>query len=195
MKLECWFPTPIWYTLFEGITDDQYNAALEYCLERSQKEESVVYSNKGGWQSRPSSYVQAIYTPLKPFLIQLEEYLKHAFIDIGINTPKPVSSVWINVNSKNSYNNLHLHTQASLSGVFYLTDNNAKITFERNQDASSYHLDWMGAATDTPLSYRGVDYVPLKGQLIIFPSWLQHSVSPNTNESPRVSIAFNCSYQ
>jgi uncharacterized protein (TIGR02466 family) len=87
-----------------------------------------------------------------------------------------------------------MHPQASLSGVFYLTDNNSKITFERGYDAGSYHLDWLGSEGKTAISHRSVDYIPVKGQLIIFPSWLSHYVEASTSKEPRVSIAFNCSY-
>lgn len=195
MKLEGWFPTPIWHTFFEDITEEQYNVALRYCIDRSQTEKGVVFSNIGGWQSEAFyNKEDFIKTPLQPFLSQIDNNIKKAFADLDITGNKHITAAWINVNYTSNYNIPHVHPQSSLSGVFYLTDNNAKITFKRGPDVGSYHLEWLGSGGRTALSYQGVDYIPVKGQLLIFPSWLSHYVEASISKEPRVSVAFNCSY-
>jgi hypothetical protein len=38
---------------------------------------------------------------------------------------------------------------------------------------------------------KTVHVVPKVGQLIIFPSWLVHSVLPTLTATPRISVSFN----
>ena len=51
--------------------------------------------------------------------------------------------------------------------------------------------------TCTKQSYYKEDFVPEinEGDLIVFPSELQHLVHPNTSDELRVTIAFNFSLQ
>jgi len=41
------------------------------------------------------------------------------------------------------------------------------------------------------LTYNKVEYKPQQGDLLIFPTWLEHEVETNFSDEPRISLAFN----
>ena len=47
----------------------------------------------------------------------------------------------------------------------------------------------------TKTNRRALEYKSHDGLLLIFPSWLQHSVQPNRSNDFRVSLAFNMGYR
>ena len=194
MICEKWFPTPIWYGKLSSASITYLNSAIKYCLNLKSKSPSRVISNRGGWQG-DSLYDNDIQdTPLMPFFNEIDNYTKEAFFELGIDPAPKFCGAWVNINKKNDYNLPHIHPVASLSGVFYLTQNNSAIVFNREASVSNHHLTWLGSNNNTPLSYTKVSYTPKQGDFLLFPAWLEHFVEPSQNDEERISIAFNYSY-
>jgi uncharacterized protein (TIGR02466 family) len=109
-----------------------------------------------------------------------------------------ISNWWININSKNNTNILHVHPQSYISGAYYVKcdpELHGSISFdtplkvkkvmfgediEPNEDQEQNHF-----TTET------WSYPPEVGKLLLFPSWLEHSVNSNLTDDIRVSISFN----
>ena len=100
---------------------------------------------------------------------------------------------WINVNPKGGSNLIHSHPNSHWSGVLYIqqpndvTGNSGMIEFiNPNQEGR----DLAGL-----LPKNGFDPImrirPKAGQMVIFPSYLLHSVYPNDSDQDRITIAFN----
>ena len=100
---------------------------------------------------------------------------------------------WINVNAKGGSNLIHSHPNSHWSGVLYIqqpndvTGNSGMIEFiNPNQEGR----DLAGL-----LPKNGFDPImrirPKAGQMVIFPSYLLHSVYPNDSDQDRITIAFN----
>jgi uncharacterized protein (TIGR02466 family) len=193
MKCEHWFPTPIWYGIYENIYETQYNNAIKYCKELATINPGRTFSNAGGWQSNDLYYKDIINTPLQIFFDEIKPKVKEVLLELGIKYDYYINNSWININGKGSKNHLHDHPGSSVSGVFYLTENNSEIIFERNRDINRYHMSNLHSNGDTFLSYNTLSYTPQQGQYIIFPSWLLHEVKTNNNDSDRISISFNVS--
>ena len=194
MILEQWFSTPIWYGDFNKINEQEYNYAINYCNYLRTNSTGRVVSNIGGWQSNNLYLNDIIDTPLQIFFEQIRPVVKEILLSIGVTHELKVNNIWININNSNDKNNTHDHPSSSISGVFYLTNNNSNIVFHRNKDIGNFHLDWLGSNRNTDLSYEIVKYTPVQGQYLIFPSWLVHSVEPNMSTEKRISIAFNVSF-
>jgi len=192
MICEQWFPTPIWYGNFDNINETQYNNAIKYCKELAAMHPGRKISNEGGWQS--IDFYNTNTVPLNIFFDKLKPDIKQALLDFGIDRNLDISNFWININYKNSKNNLHNHPGSSLSGVFYLTKENSNIIFERERNVGSYHISWLLSNKNTPLTYDTVRYTPQQGQFLIFPSWLFHNVDLNIIEEERISVAFNIDF-
>ena len=193
MKSEYWFPTPIWYGIYENICETQYNNAIKYCKELAAISPGRTLSNVGGWQSNNLYYNDIINTPLQIFFDEIKPKIKEVLLELGIKYDYYIDNFWININYKDNKNHLHDHPGNSVSGVIYLTEYNSEIIFERNRDISRYHLSNLLSNCDTFLSYNTISYTPQQGQYIIFPSWLLHEVKINNNDSERISISFNVS--
>ena len=164
------FPTTLWYLERDNRhPDDALNWALNH-----DESECVERSNRGGFQSPSRDFSEF------PYLSYLQSVLEFLPSFNFVNW-------WVNINRKGDYNLAHIHSGSDLSGVWYLTDNHeAPIHFI---SPFAYTRGELYNATGV---LEGEYYMRCNaGDMLIFPSDLQHRVEPNPTEQPRVSIAFN----
>ena len=81
-----------------------------------------------------------------------------------------------------------------ISGVYYLKapKNCGNLVFRHPSPCIEY--DWSKNKLTENIEYNSglYNFVPKEGQLLLFPSWLEHFVRPNLNKTQeRISIAFN----
>lgn len=98
---------------------------------------------------------------------------------------------WANVNPPGHGHRKHSHPNNFLSGVYYIQ------THEK-ADTISFHEPRIQNTIIRPpvteLTNANTDQVVVTvgdGTLLLFPSWLEHSVSPNGGQKNRMSISFN----
>jgi uncharacterized protein (TIGR02466 family) len=98
-------------------------------------------------------------------------------------------SAWVNLIFPGGYNVQHGHPRAYLSGCFYLDtpENSGRISFSDPRPGAVYSATPMKGE----MGSERVQAQPLSGQLLVFPSWLEHSVELNESTQDRVSIAMN----
>ena len=102
---------------------------------------------------------------------------------------------WANVNRAGAYNKLHNHAGWHWSGVYYV---DAGAQDENNPDSGIIELqDPRGLVSMLPMPGKPFGQTmsihPRSGQIVIFPSFLYHTVAPYTAAGERISIAFNAS--
>ena len=103
---------------------------------------------------------------------------------------------WANVLREGEYNTLHTHPNAVWSGVYYVNGNeklddkpfSGKLELIDPRPGASTHYN------EHSTLYGRCLLSPIAGQVVIFPSWLQHQVHPYFGKTPRISIAFNVNY-
>lgn len=190
MNLETWFSTPIWNTVID-LPDTQNQEAINFCLQLEQNSVGRVVSNAGGWQSNDFLEADLVNTPLNFLIDAVVSNCQKALVELGSKKEVRIVNSWININNKNDFNKLHTHPSCDLACVFYLTNNNSEIEFQRPYDIPKYFLDNLESNNSTPLSFTHVTYNPTKNAFLIFPAWLQHYVKPNLSESVRISVAIN----
>ena len=95
-----------------------------------------------------------------------------------------ISQSWVNCSFKGDVHHRHNHNLSLLSGILYLTEPSQTIFFNR----SIYYepLLFTKEETENKFVYQGK-----KGNLIIFPSTLEHCVGPHFFDSPRMTLSFN----
>ena len=101
---------------------------------------------------------------------------------------KPIcDSMWVNVLPQGGSHTSHLHTNAVLSGTYYVTapEGSSPIVFEDPR-----HAMMMAAPPRRTSVYES--RVPKAGTLMLWESWLRHEVPMNRAEGERVSVSFNC---
>jgi uncharacterized protein (TIGR02466 family) len=149
-------------------------------------------SNQGGYQSNNID-INA-YPNILALASEIDKGVLIAAAQLNVRRQINLSIVnmWININSTGGYNSCHIHGDSLLSGVYYVKspDLNQSIIFHnpcaaRNLIASTF------TTMNNALTFNTVEYKPIKGRLIIFPSWLPHEVKSNNHTEDRISISFN----
>jgi uncharacterized protein (TIGR02466 family) len=109
-------------------------------------------------------------------------HLGHIYEDIQI------LNSWANIIKKNQFIQNHYHANSYISGVFYVGEG-SNIVFKNPLEAL-----WSFTSPTTNDNINTVDEIKIKPEsklLLLFPSFLQHSVDPSLVEKSRYSIAFN----
>lgn len=147
-------------------------------------------SNAGGYQSLRLDYED------EPIKILLDKIVKEVYNygeDLKIKSPLILESIWFNINKQKESNMLHNHA-GIISGVYYLKTNKdcGSIRFYHGyHDQLSYtwrKAEWKEFDTRNSAHW---DIEPKNNQLILFPSYLNHSVSANESTEDRISFSFN----
>jgi uncharacterized protein (TIGR02466 family) len=189
--IDKWFSNPVWETKLD--LDNQ--EIVDYAYDLKSKKESVLKSNREGWQcsdieNPPESYLKLINF-IDTILIDV-----HRTMGLKVEYPSYVASSWININPHGSYNLKHLHPRSVFSGVYYPkvpSGDCGDLMFYRDNLMLSYVpsyivQDWNDMTSGT------TTYKPKEGMLLIFPSWFEHSVTTNLTNEDRISISFNTNY-
>jgi len=102
-----------------------------------------------------------------------------------------VTGCWVNVNARGTGHRTHAHPNNFLSGVYYLK-------VPPGADTINFHDPRPQARVIRPpvtdLAGENTDQVVVRvrpGSLLLFPSWLEHSVDRNDSDEPRISVSFN----
>ena len=101
---------------------------------------------------------------------------------------KPVcDSLWVNVLPLGGSHTSHIHTNAVLSGTYYVTApvGASPIVFEDPR-----HAMMMAAPPRKTSVYES--RIPKAGTLMLWESWLRHEVPMNRAKEDRISVSFNC---
>jgi uncharacterized protein (TIGR02466 family) len=102
-----------------------------------------------------------------------------------------ITGCWANISGPAAPHKMHTHPNNYLSGVYYVkTQDRANSIFFHDPRPQITIISppplEVGPATAGKIRVQADP-----GALIVFPSWLQHSVEPNQSPENRVSIAFN----
>jgi uncharacterized protein (TIGR02466 family) len=101
---------------------------------------------------------------------------------------KPLcDSMWVNVLPQGGSHTSHIHTNAVLSGTYYVTApaGASPIVFEDPR-----HAMMMAAPPRKTSIYESRD--AKAGTLMLWESWLRHEVPMNRAHEDRISVSFNC---
>ena len=118
-------------------------------------------------------------------------FARDAEFDLG-GRKLALDSLWINVMEKGAVHGAHIHPHSVVSGTYYVSvpDHAGAIRFEDPR------LAMLMAAPPRKEKARlenrsFVSVPPRPGLLLLWESWLRHSVEPNRARRPRISISFN----
>lgn len=191
--------------LKETVGDAELNKRLtEFILRLKESEPTQLVSNRGGWQSDKGLH-RHDFPDLTHFKTALEPLVLGLFARGVIEAPEDaegppsfsIADLWANVLGPGDSNVWHSHckqcrsapgTSPGISGVYYVSLGNSgpaqlQLLDEPFQNSGNTSL---------------VEVVPQAGQAVVFPSWMQHAVTPHRDRTesglpvgPRISIAFN----
>lgn len=188
MKLDFYFSTPIYSTNIDlGISK-----LLDLCRNLHQHDKKGrSNSNIGGWQSQ--DYTINDFEEFELLNKYIGNHATNLKSDFGLCQSPQIANIWFNINSNKDHNSTHIHPRSFLSAVYYLQVNEGcgDIEFRRN-NLEEFALESLANfQRRTHLNAITCRYKPLPGNLLIFPSYIQHTVFPNYSNSDRISISFN----
>lgn len=189
MNLMSIYSIPLWqseYPEFDEHKEIFRNAVKEY----KEKNPSVQKSNISGYHSPDTLQGVEELCPLFEYLCQLgfKAVGDLDFVDCDI----ALTSAWLNINdTRQCMNNEHVHGDV-FSGVFYLQapEESGKLVLQN----PAINRMWNGCAlTAQKNQFTGesIRIEPVEGNIILFPSYLPHSVETNNHDEERISISFN----
>jgi uncharacterized protein (TIGR02466 family) len=193
MQRQDLWSTPLWY--FEvPPTLINPNEIAKDAYKHQKLDSGNVISNVGGYQSSSLTMEDPVPPILTKLLGILVEQCQACSKEFGFDRNLGLANYWININKKNQYNKMHIHSSSILSGCYYAaTPPECGGIVLYNRPEVSYILGDLKAkgAKETRFTSTVQAFQPKAGAVLVFPSWLQHSVEENRSDSDRISVAFN----
>lgn len=191
IKPDLKFGTPIWH--YSCPNAETLNKSLISAAYKLQKKEPP--NNRSGintWQSNKSVHfmpeTQSFFSGINELIVGILKTHSPSDLIFG------VQSAWFNVNPPNSLNARHNHRGHAYAGVYILQtppDSGALILHDPR-----FQLSVLPPVFPPSNLLDSRLQPPLKaGDVIIFPSWLEHSVSLNESREDRISLAFNMGWE
>ena len=106
-----------------------------------------------------------------------------------------INNMWAIINTGGSANLRHQHGNSTISGAYYVRapKNSGDIVFYDPRPAPVYsHPNVLGPNL---LNAQVNGITPKEGALVLFPSFLDHSVNENKSNEERIVISFNIRIQ
>ena len=147
-------------------------------------------SNIAGYQSPNTLQHEESLRPIFEFVCQMA-FKACADLDF-VECDIALTEAWLNINdSRQCMNSQHVHGDV-FSGVFYLNapTGSGKLSIVN----PGINRMWGGASlTQQKNQYTGesIRIEPVEGSIILFPSYIPHSVETNDHDEERISISFN----
>lgn len=111
---------------------------------------------------------------------------------------------WFHITRKGGYFGVHNHPMHSWSGVYCVCqegdekkEHSGKLTFINPFGMTTMYMDMSMYKMRRPFSMGDVPVRLKPGQLVLFPSWLLHEVTPfePEGEGLRITVAFNVKFR
>ena len=175
----------------DTVTSIDNEELKKYAMMLRDQDTGVIKSNFLGWQSDTLSVPNEQIQLLVDSIIERVSVLKSR---LGFKDDVKIylNNLWININQKSSFNRPHIH-MSTLSGTYYVdcNINSGNLVFKHPSIGHQYSFKDDSIINFTEFNAATWSVLPEVGKLVIFPSWLEHYVEPNTSEQERISIAFN----
>ena len=174
---------------------------LAFQIRNKDKKGRADIINRGGWQS--NNIIEEPHEEFKKLKKEITQYLQlyHSEVFRGMkfkgNVIQKLASMWTNINEKNHYNEWHVHTYSTLSGVYYIkhdgSSENGDITFKHPKDLYMSESHWpSGLVIKNNVATAGlIKIIPKPNTLFIFPAWVEHKAETNLKDDTRISLSFN----
>ena len=193
--MHLFFSTPIWASKINNF-ENVNNEMFEYIISLQIKDPSgVVKSNFKGWHSKNFDLKN---DQPKKFIENIKNNINLAIEDMGWDLTKQsvnIKSIWAIVNEKDAWNQKHHHSNSDLSAAYYVSahENCGDIVFYDPRPAPVHNHPISKTANKLNATVNSIR--PESGMLVLFPSYLEHSVNPNLSKKKRIVISFNLSLE
>jgi uncharacterized protein (TIGR02466 family) len=182
------FPTLVWKISLKPELRDAIDTKVMATLESLRRGLPVLEAGHG-WQSEQTLHEREEFQELISCVNHVATSVLR-FLRIGYELIE-ITACWATVLAKGAPHKIHSHPNNFLSGVYY-------VRVHPGSDTINFHdprrQTYVIRPPVTELTAENTDQVVVRltnGTLIMFPSYLEHSVDINVSENERVSVSFN----
>jgi uncharacterized protein (TIGR02466 family) len=186
------FPTPVFTTMIP----EKFSSIIPWLYQQEMLSEDIDEANYG--QRSKNSYIldEPQAGELKKYILDLagifgSEMLKYDYQEYRFGQS------WISYKHPGQHHTMHSHPNSLISGVLYYgepSDNTPAIKFHKL--LGGMNVSYISPKTKKDkrdskyaIEFMSVDFRP--GLLLLFPSYVHHSVPVNKTDKVRCSLAFN----
>lgn len=183
------------------LTEADRRSVCEYLLGLREASPGEQKSNRGGWHSKGNLFgpEYGLSPAVRDTVTQaLFSYIGDAF---GFSGEIQISITgWAVINRPGDYNVPHNHAANLLSGALYLSvppgmKGGAIVFQDPRLNLNAHDTEGMRRLNvKPPWMATSLPFVPAEGEILVFPSWLNHWVEPYRSENPdalRIVVSFN----
>lgn len=182
------FPTLVWKVVLKAQVRDAIEAKILAALAGMRRDLPKLESGHG-WQSEQTLHQREEFRDLAACVRDVAKSILR-FLRIGYERFE-ITGCWATVLAKGAPHKAHTHPNNFLSGVYY-------VRTRPGAESINFHDPRSQTAIIRPpvveLTAENTDQVVVRvtnGTLLMFPSYLEHSVDANASEDERISISFN----
>jgi len=182
------FPTLVWKILIKAELRDAIAAKVLATLETLRRDLPALEPYQG-WQSEQGLHLRDDFQELVSCVNNATKSILR-FLRMGQEAVE-ITGCWATVLAKSALHKAHSHPNNFLSGVYY-------VRVQPGADTINFHDPRRQTYVIRPpvveLTADNTDQVVVRvtnGTLLMFPSYLEHSVDGNMSEEERISISFN----
>ena len=192
------FPTMILQRRLEGMEEtNRQLEALVAQIAATEPNSITGTTTEGGFQTKEDLFQRDNpgIAALKPHIFSaMQEYAGQLVRQELTRPPQKLDFIlwgWAVAYKAGHSQGLHVHPSANVSGVYYVAAPPAALVPGDSGKISFY--DPRPRATMAQLAFQTTRHrvAPVPGDMYLFPSWLEHSVSAFQGEGTRICIAFN----
>lgn len=182
------FPTLVWKISLKPELRDAIDTKVMAMLERLRRDLPTLQPGCG-WQSEQTLHEREEFAELASCVSHVATSVLR-FLQIGYEAVE-ITGCWATVLAKGAVHRIHSHPNNFLSGVYY-------VRVHPGSDTINFHDPRRQSYVIRPpvveLTAENTDQVVVSltnGTLLVFPSYLEHSVDANMSDEERISVSFN----
>ena len=185
------FSTPIWTSHLNEYQD--VNRKMEEYIKKQMELDSKgkKASNINGWHSENFNLKdeEVVF-----FINTISVKIQKAMEDMGWDLKKnkiEIPNIWSIINKRGSSNAMHIHSNSYISAAYYVKapEKCGDIVFYDPRQSRLVRKPKISKLNN--LNGEEVNIKPTDGLLVLFPSYLYHSVNENLSNEERIVISFN----
>jgi uncharacterized protein (TIGR02466 family) len=199
------FPTTVLKRRLDGMEEaNRQLAAMLLQMEKTEPNEAAGYSTAGGFQTSKELLSPKHPQADNPGLVALKEHIAKGLKDYSSVLVRQECAKlparlgfnmwgWGVVLRQGNWQLLHVHAAAHVSGVYYVAAPPQLLKPDNRMGGQIAFSDPRPRATmsQLPSQYSAYHEAPVPGDMVLFPSWLEHSVMPFEGPGERICIAFD----
>ena len=185
------FPTPVWtiqLDSYKNINEQMYNYIK---FKQKIDEVGTIKSNVKGWHSNDFDLNDK---EIQNFINLILPAIEQVMTDMNwekVKQKAKINNMWAIINTGGSANLRHQHGNSTISGAYYVRApiNSGDIVFYDPRPAPIFSHPNVINPNLLNAQINGIS--PKEGALVLFPSFLDHSVNENKSNEERIVISFN----